>query len=246
MGVRDFEQGIKISRNFQHRSSEDTKLLYGIIQDAVTLVQENDPKHMDTAMGFLVSVYEPFIKKVAAKTVSKLGSRYDFNDVVQETYATFIMLVYKHDSTISSFSYYVNFLLPQYMYVWSKKAKSADVTTVDTFILESILVHPMLDEEDKVYDHLNASILEKEYIAFIENRALKKSRSSTVQEVCHRYFLGKETCSKIASDLEISYHAVYEIINKIKKELQYFLTDNIFTDYSMSSTGMHGRNIYKG
>ena len=60
--------------------------------------------------------------------------------------------------------------------------------------------------------------------------------------MCNKIFLGNTTCSELATELGISYHAVYEIINKIKKELVFFFNENSFGEYIVTSTG----EFYKG
>jgi RNA polymerase sigma factor (sigma-70 family) len=233
----NFALGLKISKNFSNRGSEDTELLYHIIEEAVDIVQSDDKKHHSTAMGFLVSVYEPYIKKLASKIYKKMDTFVEYEDVLQETRLMFIQLVYRYKKEISSFSYYIKYLLPQHMYVWYKKYRDTYTTPVDTQSLETWITHPKFKEEAAVFEFLNSRILENDYIEFIERRAEKKSRSLTVKNVCYRYFLGSESCAAIAHDLGISYHAVYEIIGKIKKELRVFLHESRYTDYKITSTG---------
>ena len=128
-------------------------------------------------------------------------------------------------------------MLPQYMNVWIQKVNSTSITPVDIKVIESTLCHPAFDTADKVLNYFNGLIFEKEYTAFILKRSEKSSRSSTVKEVCHKIFLGNTTCSELANELGISYHAVYEIINKIKKELTLFFNENNFGEYFITSTG---------
>ena len=238
MNKESFLLGKKISKNFDIRGVKDTALLYEIIQDAVELVQSADKENGDVALGFLVDVYTPYVKKIAGKTFKKVERYIEYEDVLQEVYLIFIRLVNKHSKEKSKFSYYITFMLPQYMYVWSKKVLEVAVPVTDSSILEASIPHPYFTKKDAVYDFFDGYILENEYTKFIEKRALKKSRSATVGIVCNRYFLGHETCSIIASDLGISYHAVYEIINRIKKELKHFLHNSSFTGFRITSTGI--------
>jgi len=231
-----YKEGINLSRNFNKRSLDDSKKLYAIIQTAVDNAQNTQ---CTQSISFLAEVYEPYIKKISYKAFSKAGTSVEFQDALQETYVTFVNLIYKYNKTISSFSYYINNLLPQYMHVWAQKVRLSHHVPVDIKIVESTLGHPLLDTSDKVFDSLNIFVFEQEYLDFIEKRALKISRSKTVKEVCIYYFLGHESCSTIAQRLGITYHAVYEIINKIKEEVKVFLSQSAFCYYHSTSTGIN-------
>lgn len=238
MDQQKYNLGVEISKNFEHRNEEDTQLLYQIIQEAAELIQTGTDKQKDVAMGFVVSVYEPYIKKLSSKIYQKVKKYIEYDDVLQETYTIFIQLIYRYKKEIASFSYYVTFVLPQHMYVWSTKVKKSYQAPIDTSLLEEKITNPFLKDEDAVFNYLVSRILENDYVTFIEDRAKKKSRSSTVQHVCYDYFLGSKSCSTIASELNISYHAVYEIIGKIKKELKVFLHESVYTDIELTSTGV--------
>lgn len=232
-----YEEAVRLSRNFNSRSVEETKQLYSTIQDAVALAQIKEGKESELAMNFLLEVYEPYVKKIAGRYFPYVETPIEFDDVFQEVCVIFLLLTYKYNKDISSFSYYINLMLPQYMNVWMQKVNSSSTTPVDIKVIESTLCHPAFDTAEKVFDYFNGLIFEKEYTAFIQKRSEKSSRSSTVKEVCQRIFLGNTTCSELADELNISYHAVYEIINKIKKELVLFFNENNFGEYVVTSTG---------
>ena len=237
-----YAKAICLSRNFNNRSIEETKKLYGTIQEAVTIAQKKEGEDSELAISFLLKVYEPYVKKIAGRYFPYVENPLEFDDVFQEVCVIFLLLTYKYNKDIASFSYYINLMLPQYMNVWIQKIKSTTMIPVDLKIIESTICHPAFDSEEKVFDYFNGLIFEKEYTAFIQKRSKKSSRSSTVKEVCNKIFLGNTTCSELATELGISYHAVYEIINKIKKELMFFFNENSFGEYIVTSTG----EFYKG
>ena len=80
-------------------------------------------------------------------------------------------------------------------------------------------------------------ILEKEYITFMEERAVKKSKSETTKIVCEKFFLGGINCTDISHEIGISYQAVYEIINRIKAEFKIFLQESQYSPFTLTSTG---------
>lgn len=235
-----YDEGISISRNFDKRSKEDTERLYKIIQHSVDVAQQEDSEEdKKNALNFLVVLYEPLIKKISSRIYCYLSSSVEFFDVLQESYATFISLLYKYDQNISSFSYYIGLMLNQRMSRWAEKESLYGKTNIVSSMSEQIHPHPLFNSSDAVDSYLNGYILIQDYIDFIVERSQKPSRSSTVREVCEKYFLGKKTCSQIANDLNISYHAVYEIIGKIKNELKIFFHDSIFSSYNITSTGKY-------
>lgn len=232
----EYADAVVLSRNFNNRSIVETKKLYQTIQNAVSSAQtQGDAIEEDTE--FLTKIYEPYIKKITGKFFSYVDSRVEFEDALQETYAIFLMLVYKYDKSVSSFSYYINLMLPKHVYVWVQKINAQKYVAVDISTVEDSLYYLEMDDSDKMYSYFNSKILEKEYIAFIKNRATKSNRSNTVREVCTNIFLGDTTCSDLAGQLNISYHAVYEIVNKIKKELRFFFNDSRFSEFTVTSTG---------
>lgn len=230
----DYKKAIKSSRNFNNRSQEETRKLYQNIQKAVVLALKED----NNAIDFLVEIYEPYIKKIAGKYYTYVSNRMDYNDVLQETFVMFLTLLYRYNKDIASFSYYIKMLLPQHMYVWVEKVNIDKSIPIDVGTIENTLPHPEFDDTHKVYSYFDSRIVEDEYIEFILKRSEKSSRSPTVKAVCLKIFLGSTTCSELSKELGITYHAVYEIVNKIKKELQYFFHDNAFSGYEMTSTGM--------
>lgn len=234
-----YAEAMRLSRNFNNRSLKETKELYQTIQKAVRLAQKGNGKSKSSkeSIDFLIRVYEPYFKKIAGKFFVYVEHVMMFEDVLQETYVLFMVLLYRYDETISSFSYYLRALLPQHVHVWVQKVISSSFLQIDMKSIENSLGHPNLDAEDKVYDYFNARILEDEYTEFILKRSEKSSRSNTVREVCLKIFLGKKTCSELANELGITYHAVYEIINKIKRELRVFFSESKFSEFVLSSTG---------
>lgn len=243
----EYVEMLKLSRNFRNRSIDATRKLYNAIQEAASLaiIKKDKDKASQEAIDFLVKIYEPYIKKIAGKFFPFVESKMDFNDVLQETYLIFLTLLYRYDKNISSFSYFIKLLLPQHVYVWVEKISSEDCSPIDTLVIEDSLSHPNLDKEDKVYVYFNSKILEAEYINYILDRSEKSSRSNTVREVCLKIFLGSSTCSTLSRELGITYHAVYEIVNKIKKELRFFFNNNLFSEYVISSTGTISSYQYK-
>jgi len=233
-------KAVKSSRNFNNRSQEETRKLYQTIQKAVALALKSD----DEAIEFLVEVYNPYVKKIAGKYYAYVSSKMEYEDVLQETFVMFLTLLYRYNKDIASFSYYIKMLLPQHMYVWVEKVCLDKSIPIDIGTIETTIAHPELDNIDKVYNYNDSRIVEDEYTQFILKRSEKSSRSPTVKAVCLKVFLGSTTCSELSKELGITYHAVYEIVNKIKKELQYFFHDNAFSGFEMTSTGLEEMYIY--
>jgi RNA polymerase sigma factor (sigma-70 family) len=229
-----YEKGVELSRNFKKRTSEQTSELYRLIKQAVMDAQDPQHPESDKALLFITVLFDPLVKKVSSRIYPFVSKYEEFEDVLQETYAAFINLVYQYNPLISSFPYYVNNMLPKQVKAWSQKTRKKASSPIDVTIVDNRLVDPMMDSKDTVYDKYNGLILEKEYEEFILKRAEKKAKSGTVKEVCYSYFLGGDTCSQIAERLNISYHAVYEVIKRIEKELRKFLEEDSFTGFSIS------------
>jgi RNA polymerase sigma factor (sigma-70 family) len=238
-----YEEGMSISRDFEDREAKDTNKLYDIIKRAISYIKEGNDEQRDKATTFLLELFEPLIRKVSSKIFQYVRGRVDYNDVLQETYAMFLTLLNRYNPGRSAFTYYMGVMLPQHMNRWVEREVLYNVVNIPIDMKEYAMVDPTFSSAESVNSYLNAYVLAKEYTAFIEQRSMRHSRSITVHEVCHRYFLGRSSCSEIAKDLNISYHAVYEIIGKIKKELEQFFYYNIFSEYFLSSTGITEKEV---
>lgn len=244
MEKKDFVLALQISRNFDSRSAEDTKKLYKIIQSAAKIAQDTSNKNSDAALQFLVELYNPLIKKVATRLFLGLGYFTEYIDILQEAYVIFIQLLEKYDASVASFSYYVGVMLPQRMNRWAEKEYAYMANNVITDTKEFPIIDPITGDTDSVSNYLDSYVVMQEYSDFIKKRAERISRSDTVRVVCYDYFLGSRTCSQISQSLGISYHAVYEIIGKIKKELKVFFNESHFSGYWFSSTGVTQRKVH--
>jgi RNA polymerase sigma factor (sigma-70 family) len=232
-------EGVRISRNFNKRNVEETQYLYAVIQEAATLIlTELTTNNADDALEFLTTLYEPLLKKVAYKVVLQSSGSIEFDDALQEANLFFLTLLYDYDDTIASFSYYINSMLKKKMNRWMVKECNYHSKTYLSNFEDRVLADPMYTTKDDAFVQFNSYVVIREYFDYMQHRAERPSRSGTVQEVCYRYFLGGNSCSYIAQDLGISYHAVYEIIQKIKRELQEFFNENKFCNFVISSTGI--------
>lgn len=209
-------------------------------EERLSLVDEFKLRDKDTekAHVFLTQLFEPYIKKIASKVYHNLSYSLEYTDVLQETYVLFLTLLKKYNPNIAAFSYYIGKMLPQHMNRWAEKELVYSHANIPVDITEHALVDPTFSNSSLVDSYLNAYVLTKEYTDFIIERAQRHSRSATVKEVCLQYFLGRSSCSSIAIGLGISYHAVYEIIVKIKKELEEFFLGSVFSEYFITSTGI--------
>ena len=237
MDDKAYDEGMSISRNFENRASSDTERLYNIIKRAIVFVQQGTEKEKEKALAFLTELFEPLMRKISSKIYNYLRGSLEYLDVLQETYTMFLTLLNKYNPERASFSYFIGSMLPQHMKRWAEKEVFHNNIHIAVDIKDYTIIDPAFSSAESVEAHLNAFVLTQEYKEFIQKRAERQSRSSTVKEVCYRYFLGESTCQEIANDLGISYHAVYEIIGKIKKELHQFFHQSAFSEYYISSTG---------
>jgi len=236
-----YKTGINLSRNFNKNTNKETTKLYDIIKYAINIIQNigiYKQRRRDKAISFITELYEPLIRKVSAKIYYILKSTVDYEDILQETYSMFLVLLDKYDPERASFSYYINTMLPQHMNRWAEKESNYRNINIPVNVSEYVIVDPLLSDSEQVFDRLNAFLISKEYTKFVQHRSKKQSRSDTVRIVCEEYFLGKNSCSDIARQLNISYNAVYEIINKIKRELCIFFSTNKYCSHVLSSTGI--------
>jgi len=246
MDDRTYDEGMCISRNFEKREDTETQKLYDIIAKVIAIYQRGEDPAREKALVYLTKLFEPLLRKTSTRVYNNLRNSHDYNDVLQETHTMFYSLLGRYNAKRSAFSYYISVMLPQHMNRWAERELLHNRVNIPVDTEEYSIIDPTFNSSDAVQDHLNAYVLTHEYQEFIKKRALRHSRSVTVSEVCNRYFLGSDTCSEIAQDLGISYHAVYEIIGKIKKEIQVFFQYSIFSGYMISSTGIAEKKLDHG
>ena len=233
--MEKFKVGLELSKNYSKRTDEDTQLLNEIILSAIELIHTED-RHKDIAINFLVTIFEPLIKKSASKIYSKFKPTIEYEDILQECYLLFLKLVNKYNPDEAPFSWYVNYFLPQSLYVWGRATKKSQHIQID-FNGDIPYDHAFSNYNRDSMEEFDFYILEKEYIKFMETRSIKKSRSTTSKIVCEKFFLGGVNCTDISHEIGISYQAVYEIINRIKDEFKIFLQDSKYSPFVLTSTG---------
>ena len=227
-----YEQGIKISKNYDNRDLEATKILYVLLQEASLKAQVGATlKERDRALAFLVEVFTPLVTKVASKIYQKYNTSQEYEDVMQDTFLTYILLIKKYDYNKATFAYFIKDNLERSMNTHAKRYYDHKCTPTDSLELENMLNESLKEKREDSFDEFDELILKQEYDNFIKEQAEKKSKTNTNRIVCERYFLGKETVQTIANDMGLSYQAIYLITKRIKKELEYFFHESKFSDY---------------
>lgn len=226
---------LELSRNYRNRTAEESAYLYSYINLLVRDSKGGDDKLAKDALNELIILFKPKIYDTTRKYFKYVKDYMEIDDFMQESYAIFIALVIKHDPSISSFLYYVKEMYPKYVWSWVEKTCRDHKKVTDLGDLD--VPHPDYDTDDKVFSRLMANSYEKEYVDFINAIAEKETKTPTLKAVCNRYFLGTSTCRELASDLGISYHAVYDYITKIKRELNYHLKNSPHFDFFFASDG---------
>ena len=203
MDKKAYSEGIFISRNFENRAPLDTEKLYNIIKKAILFIKEGTDEETDRAFAFLTELFEPLMRKISSKIYNHLRGSLEYADVLQETYTMFLTLLSKYNPERASFSYYIGSMLPQHMKRWAEKEAFHNNVHIPVDIKDYIIVDPAFNSMKSVEEHLNAFVLTQEYKEFIQRRAERQSRSSTVKEVCYKYFLG-ENIARIKTESLIS------------------------------------------
>ena len=233
----DYTKGLKLSKSNKRRTSKETEELYVIINKAAILAKDRNHPYYKQSVEFLLKAFSPLISNLAYKVHKKVSDIEEYDDVKQEVSYYFVILIENFDNTKSQFAYYISKVLYQYMSKWVKKENQYLHAMTPLTIKEIYIADPKWDNNDSVMQYLNNSILNKDYIEFMEKKALEKSKSTTNYEICTNYFLGDASCSDIAKKLNISYHAVYQKIGDIKEDIADFFETNPYSHGEKTSTG---------
>lgn len=214
----------KLSKNYKSRSEEESQCLYSYIQSLLDDVNSKDEKLISDAINDLIILFKPLILKFSSIYYARVKDQYEYDDVLQEGYCLFISCIYNYNKELSMFPHYIKSNYPQYFSTWYKNVKKHSDHLSDTPFTDA--VHPHLDDDNKVFFSFLENLFSREYKDFILKLSQKYSKTDTHRIVCEDYFLGNSTCLEIATRLDISYHAVYDCIRKIKRDLNYFIKNN--------------------
>lgn len=221
---QETEEYLRISKDYKSRSKEETECLYAYIASLLDDVNGGNEKDISDAINDLIVLFKPIILKFSSYYYSKVKEQYEYDDVVQEGYLLFISCIYNYNKELSAFPHYIKDNYPKYFYTWAKNIwKYSDKISDAPF---DDMVHPHYDEDDKVFSRLLEDLYAREYTQFITNLSQKYSKTDTHRIVCEDYFLGNRSCLDIATELNISYHAVYDCIRKIKRDFNYYIKNN--------------------
>ena len=224
---------VKLSKSYKSRSKEESECLYSYIQSLLEDVNNGKEKEIKSAIDDLLLLFKPIILKFSSYYYPKVKDQLDYDDVLQEGYCIFISCCYNYNKELSSFPYYIKDNFPRYFHSWAKGVwKQADKINDEPFVDQP---HPMFDDDDKVFSRLLEELFKREYTDFIIKLSNKYSKTDTYKTVCDEYFLGGRSCKDIAESLNISYHAVYDCIGKIKRDLNYFIKNNVNFDFYFGS-----------
>ena len=231
----EIDKIIELSRSYKTRTQEESNYLYSYISFLVRDAKSTDDKLAKEALTELILLFKPKIYDTTRQYFKYVKDYMEIEDFMQESHAIFIALVIKYDPTIASFLYYVKEMYPRYVWSWVEKTFRDHRHLTELGDLD--VPHPDYDTDDKVFSRLMANTYEQEFIDFIENIAKKETKTPTLRAVCTKYFLGTTTCRDLAAELGISYHAVYDYISKIKRELNYHLKHSANFDFFYSPDG---------
>lgn len=224
------EQMHKLSQGYKTRSKEDTQRLYEYIEGLALTAQDVDNPDSKKAMEDLLTMFKPKICRIVKNYFNVVKDYCELDDFLQESYCIFIALVYAFDPTRSYFLHYINEYLHNKIRNWAEKVvKQNHFITLIGFddVEEYGQTH-----RDGIFSQLLKDMYDDEYLDFIQRLSTKRTKTKTLQVICRDYFLGTKKCQVIADDLGITYHAVYDYITKIKRELNHYLkTDDKFDFY---------------
>jgi len=244
----DINSAMSISRNHKNRTCDESTALFDYISLLVEEAKGEDDKIARDAMNQLLMLFKPKIFSLVKEHYPEVASICEFDDFMQDCYLQFVSLVHNYNPELSRFPNYIKTMMT---YCIKSQVKSCrknykrfgnSVNIDDVEIAES-------DDSSSAMTQLLRTMYNKEYEEFIKNYANKRSKTNTLRTVCYRYFLSDEKCKDIAASLGIRYHAVYDCISKIKKELNYHLKHSDMFDFYFSTSGeiilkedkMHGK-----
>ena len=214
----------KLSKNYKSRSAEESQCLYSYIQSLLDDVNGKDKALVSDAINDLIILFTPLILKFSSYYYTKVKDQYEYDDVLQEGYCIFIACIYNYNKELSVFPHYIKDNYPRCFNTWVRNVwKQSDPISDAPF---TDMAHPHLDDDDKVFSNFLADLYDREFREFITQLSNKYSKTDTHKIVCEEYFLGFSTCLEIATKLNISYHAVYDCIRKIKRDLNYYIKNN--------------------
>lgn len=227
------EHAFELSLKKKKTKDEYTDL-YEIV-DALAVKAKNMTKSYSAAMFAEILVYLFFPKILTSCGVvyyyklEFLNDRLEFDDIFQEAVIDFLEFIKKYEKGKSTFSYYIGKFFDKHI----TELLRSDINYIK---MTPVSMSVNSQARDNIYsdaDSLLNELAEKEVmeaILQILKKVRKKGRTRTVDRVCESFLNGK-TCSELAENLGLSYHAIYEIKQRIQIQIADEVNFNRFSSY---------------
>jgi hypothetical protein len=210
----------KLSENYKKRLLEDSLKLYANIEGCVYMAQQGD----EYANTYLFFIMLPFLKRVSHSIqyyAIKLNVSIDYKDVFQQAYIYFNHYLMKYDPTKNiSFLNYIKKILFLKLRRWRNK-EIENITGMYTYYPDVILNN----NKDTTLGHVISNEMISNIYNIIEEKR-KKARSLTVIKVIDDVIFGSKNIREVSRELNVSYHAAYEIYRKILNSIAYYVNQD--------------------
>lgn len=235
--IRDASRLVIDLSQKEDKSKDEVIELYKAIDELVMASKKMDKtKKGSVASEILLYAFYPKILTstgvIYRNELRDYRDRISIYDLFQESYMTFLKMIFHYKKSKSTFGYYFGRYFRKYIISNMSEMINYVKMTPVRMIADSQAKDYLLYDKDSLLDLL----IEKTLLEDI-NKIIKKykkvGKTKTVDTVCKNFFEGK-SCQEIANDLGLSYHAVYQVKERLMIKLADMLNQHKYCNYSVT------------
>lgn len=227
--VRAFELSLK-----DKKTKEEYYELYDIV-DYIAVKAKNSyrSKKSKVFLEILLCLFFPKILTscgvVYHYKLEYLNDRLEFSDILQESIVDFLEFIKKFEIGKSSFSYYIGKFFEKHIIELLRGDINYIKMTPVSMSVNSQARDNIYSDSDSLLNELSEKEV-MESILKILNNTKKKGKTGTVEKVCESFLNGR-TCTDIAKELGLTYHAIYEVKQRIQLQIADEVNFNKYSSY---------------
>jgi hypothetical protein len=227
---------VKLGRK-PNRTKGETEFLYTKISELVDRKEDED-------IQILLCLFEPFIYKI----IGYIYKQYPFlmrdflthGDLKQQGYLFLLECIKDYENTLASFQYFIKkFMIFKFNDFISKYNR---IQKHEFFMNGGSPSIKGLDFEIQMLD----KFMGDSFVHFCNFLAKKESKSMHKEQVIKRAIINREPIADLAREYGVSYHAVYQMVNRSLYDLSNMLNESKYSTLYIDNSGISPYKNYLG
>jgi len=217
---------VKLGRKF-NKTKEEFEFLYTKIYELVNRKSEED-------VLILLYLFKPFIRKIIGSIYKQypilMRDFLTYQDLEQQGNLFLLECIEDHNSALASFTYYMKkFVLFKFIKFISKYNS---IQKHEFFLHGGSPFYEKIDFETEIMD----KFMGDSFIDFCDFLSKKKTRSLYREQIIKKFFIYRYSVAELAKEYGVSYHAVYQVVNRAVYDLSNMLNRSRYSTVYIDNT----------